>query len=200
MCVATFCVTDSVSLIHIPRASSFLSHFLPPSYLHLPHGISILPSQAMRSASMYKSKFQDCIQEKNLHAFYAHDDPRLDAAAEVAAAHIDQVCAVWKIPVEKGQVLAKLALFDVVLYIDNSGSMRQYEDDGRIEELRSVVALVVDIVRLFDSDGFGVRYMNGKCLILRSTKSLYALLLLHRLMKPVLSSSTNPTVMLYPVC
>lgn len=112
---------------------------------------------------MYKETLQHCIQQKNLQAFYPPNDPRLDEAADIAASHIREVCARWNIPEKQGLVLAKLALFDVVLYIDNSASMSFEEGGRRIKELKKVADCVVDIVRLFDSDGFDVRFMNGTC-------------------------------------
>jgi len=108
----------------------------------------------------YKQILQRTIQEKQLQTFFPSTDSRLDQAAGVAAANIDQVCINWRLAKEMGQDLAKLALFDVVLYIDNSGSMVFDEGGKRIEELRLMLNYVVSIVKLFDSDGLTVRFMN----------------------------------------
>lgn len=108
----------------------------------------------------YKQILQRTIQEKQLQSFFPPTDSRLDQAAAVAAANIDQVCINWRFAKEIGQDLAKLALFDVVLYIDNSGSMEFDEGGKRIEELRLVLKYVISIVKLFDSDGLAIRFMN----------------------------------------
>ena len=118
-----------------------------------------LPSA--QQISFYKQLLQGTIQEKQLQYFFSQTDSRLDQAATVAATHIDQVCARWRLPREVGQDLAKLALFDIILYINNSGSMQFEEDGERIHDLRQVLAHVVDVVSLFDSDGFTLRFMNG---------------------------------------
>jgi len=110
---------------------------------------------------VYKQLLQQTIREKQLQAFYPPTDSQLDQAAAVAAAHIDHVCEEWGILIEVGRDLAKLALFDIVLYIDNSGSMACNENGKRIEELRMVVSYVISVVRLFDADGFAIRFMNG---------------------------------------
>ena len=111
--------------------------------------------------SLYKQLLQSTIQEKQLQFFYPSSDPRLDQAATVAATHMDEVSARWRLPREVCQDLAKLALFDIILYIDNSASMQLEEDGGRINDLRQVLFHVVEIVRLFDADGFSLRFMNG---------------------------------------
>lgn len=116
--------------------------------------------------NMYKQILQSTIQAKDLQAFFPPNDSRLDQAAAVAADHIDQVCIDWLLPKEMGQDLTKLALFDVVIYIDNSGSMLFAKDGQRIRDLRTVLKYVVGIVKLFDSDGLSIRFMNdpGKAL------------------------------------
>ena len=119
-----------------------------------------LPASAEQIA-MYKQLLQSTIEEKQLQSFFPSTDSRLDQAATVAATHIDQVCARWRLPRELGQDLAKLALFDTILYIDNSGSMQFEEEGERINDLRLVLSHVVDVVRLFDADGFTIRFMNG---------------------------------------
>lgn len=45
------------------------------------------------------------------------NDPRLDQYAAVAASKIEQLCTRWRIGMEVGQDVVKLALFDIVLYI-----------------------------------------------------------------------------------
>ncbi|KAL2048215.1 hypothetical protein N7G274_000126 [Stereocaulon virgatum] len=120
------------------------------------------PAPSTQAIGIYKQLLQSTIQEKQLQHFYPSSDSRLDQAARVAATHIAQVCARWRLPLEMGQDLAKLALFDVVLYIDNSGSMQFEEQGERINDLRQVLTHVVDVVRLFDADGFTIRFMNGE--------------------------------------
>jgi hypothetical protein len=147
-----------------PSSSQQQGGYLPqqqaqPTGPQAPPQSSLAPST--QSIGIYKQLLQNTIQEKQLQHFYPSSDSRLDQAARVAATHIAQVCARWRLPLEIGQDLAKLALFDVVLYIDNSGSMQFEEEGERINDLRQVLTHVVDVVRLFDADGFTIRFMNG---------------------------------------
>lgn len=58
-----------------------------------------------------------CIQENNLQNFYPPTSPVLDRIAQRASTQIDQVCQRWRLPKEVGSDLAKLGLFDIILYI-----------------------------------------------------------------------------------
>ncbi|KAL8770866.1 MAG: hypothetical protein Q9209_003517 [Squamulea sp. 1 TL-2023] len=86
--------------------------------------------------------------------------PSLDKYAQRAAGQVDQVCARWNIPREIGQDLVKLALFDIILYIDNSGSMLFEEGGERIKDLKLIISRVVSAAMLFDDDGISIRFMN----------------------------------------
>ncbi len=56
------------------------------------------------------------IREKNL-GYMFQNDSRVDQIANQAAMKVDQLCAAWKVPREVGQDIAKLALFDIILFI-----------------------------------------------------------------------------------
>lgn len=51
----------------------------------------------------------------------------------------------------------KLALFDVILYLDDSGSMRFEEGGSRIDDLKLILGRVAFATSLFDHDGISVR-------------------------------------------
>lgn len=59
-------------------------------------------------------------------------------------------------PVELAVDLASLALYDIVIYGDDSGSMES-GDGERIEDLKLIVAKVAEVATLFDDDGIEVR-------------------------------------------
>jgi hypothetical protein len=69
----------------------------------------------------------------------------IDQIANRASAQVDRLCQQWRINKEIGNDIVKLALYDVVLYIDDSGSMK-FEENGERT--------------LFDDDGISVRFMN----------------------------------------
>ncbi|KAL8710001.1 MAG: hypothetical protein Q9220_005272 [cf. Caloplaca sp. 1 TL-2023] len=118
------------------------------------------PQANPQQIGAYKQLLQTTIQQKSLHNMIPPNDPRLDRYAQRAAGQVDQLCRKWDIPLEIGQDLVKLALFDVILYIDNSGSMLMDEDGERITDLKLIINRVVNAAVLFDDDGISIRFMN----------------------------------------
>ena len=104
---------------------------------------------------------QSTIQEKNLSSFYPPNSPQLDQIAQRAAGQVDALCQKWRINREIGQDIVKLALYDVILYIDDSGSMAFEENGERIDDLKLILNRAVFAAGLFDSDGIQVRFMNS---------------------------------------
>jgi hypothetical protein len=72
------------------------------------------------------------------------------------------VAAEWKLPMEVASDLIKLALFDTILYLDDSGSMAFEEGGSRIDDLKLIVGRVAYATSLFDRDGIVVRFMNSQ--------------------------------------
>lgn len=62
---------------------------------------------------------------------------------------------------EQGRNVVKLALFDIILYIDDSGSMSFEEDGERITDLKVILSRVAFAASLFDDDGVQIRFMNS---------------------------------------
>ncbi|UPX15038.1 uncharacterized protein EKO05_0005505 [Ascochyta rabiei] len=108
----------------------------------------------------YKQLLQDCINEKGLQTFYPPGSPVLDQIAQQAAAKINQVIQRWRVQKEIANDIVKLALYDVVLYIDDSGSMQFEEEGSRIKDLRLILERVSFAATLFDADGISLRFMN----------------------------------------
>lgn len=75
------------------------------------------------------------------------------------------MCQTWKLPLEIGSDLIKLALFDVVLLVDDSGSMAFEEDGSRIDDLKLILERAAYAASLFDADGIQVRFLNSQCVI-----------------------------------
>lgn len=105
---------------------------------------------------------QDTIQEKNLMGFYPPGSPQIDQIAQRAAQQVNQLCTQWRIPAEVGQDIVKLALFDTILYIDDSGSMAFEENGERIDDIKLILNRVAFATSLFDTDGIQVRFMNSQ--------------------------------------
>lgn len=49
---------------------------------------------------------------------------------------LDKLAAAWKLPVELAADLVKIALFDVVILVDDSGSMAFEQNGERIDDLK----------------------------------------------------------------
>jgi len=100
------------------------------------------------------------IREKQLEAFYPPNSPALDHIAQKASQQIGGLCAQWRISPEIGNDLCKLALYDIVIYIDDSGSMQFEENGERIDDLRLILTRVASVSTMFDEDGVQLRFMN----------------------------------------
>lgn len=104
---------------------------------------------------------QGCIQEKGLQSFYPQNSPQLDQIAQRASSQVQQLAAQWKVNPEIAQDIVKLALYDVILYVDDSGSMAFEENGERIDDLKLIINRVAFAAGLFDDDGIQVRFMNS---------------------------------------
>ncbi|KAH2667964.1 hypothetical protein KXW25_002641 [Aspergillus fumigatus] len=111
----------------------------------------------------YKQLLIGTIQEKNLQTFYPPDklDRLVHSLANEAPAKIDRLVHEWSVPQEVAMDVMKLALFDVILYVDDSGSMEFEEKGMRKEQLRQILGIVATGASTFDQDGISVRFMNS---------------------------------------
>ncbi|KAH0009865.1 hypothetical protein KCU78_g10552, partial [Aureobasidium melanogenum] len=125
-------------------------------------GYGAPPSQPAGPAEIqaYKQSLQQTVQEKGLQAFYPPGSPMLDQIANKASMQVDRLCQQWRINKEIGNDIIKLALYDVVLYIDDSGSMKFEENGERIKDLQLILERVATAATLFDDDGISLRFMN----------------------------------------
>ena len=64
-------------------------------------------------------------------------------------------------PKELALDLASLALYDIVMFVDDSGSMAFEENGERIEDLQLIASKVAEVATLFDDDGILMRFMNS---------------------------------------
>ncbi|KAI9768205.1 MAG: hypothetical protein M1840_005035 [Geoglossum simile] len=135
-----------------PSGYGYPSHYPPSQYVSPnPQG----PVQTQITAS-YLRLLESAIEDKKLRAFYPQSSTVLNGIAEKAEVQIDKICSEWCIPKEVGQDIVKLALFDIILYIDDSGSMKFEEKGERIKDLRLILARVAYAASLFDTDGITV--------------------------------------------
>ncbi|TGO72051.1 hypothetical protein BELL_0498g00060 [Botrytis elliptica] len=120
---------------------------------YVPGGSSI-PPQAV------KQSLEDTIREKNLGNFFRNPQI-LDQICAIAPQKIDQLCQTWNVPKELGADIVKLALFDIILFVDDSGSMIFQENGSRIDDMKLVLGRAAYAGSLFDADGIEVRFINS---------------------------------------
>ncbi|KAF2666724.1 hypothetical protein BT63DRAFT_376145, partial [Microthyrium microscopicum] len=108
-----------------------------------------------------KNLLNKCIQENRLQAFYPPNSPQLDQIANKAVQSIPQLAQRWRIPMEVANELVQLGLYDIVIFIDDSGSMAFEEGGERIKDLRLILDRVASTATNFDEDGISIRFMNA---------------------------------------
>jgi hypothetical protein len=112
------------------------------------------------TAGFLDSKIRGIVRANGLSGFY--DEARIQVVLrKVTRVNFDAIAAKWRITKELACDLAPLALYDIVFFCDDSGSMA-FEDQGeRIEDLKLILGKVADVVADFDDDGVSVRFINS---------------------------------------
>lgn len=110
----------------------------------------------------YQRQLEQAIQEKHLQAFYPPGSPQIGQIAQRAAQQVDRLCQAWRIQKEIANDIVRLALYDVIIYIDDSGSMSFEENGERIKDLQLILQRVAFAATLFDEDGIEIRFMNDE--------------------------------------
>ncbi|KAK4546377.1 hypothetical protein LTR36_002054 [Oleoguttula mirabilis] len=111
----------------------------------------------------YQRQLEQAIQEKGLQKFYGPGTPGAQKLPQIAARagqQVDRLCQAWRIQREIATDIVRLALYDVIVFIDDSGSMSFEEGGERIKDLQLIMQRVAFAATLFDDDGIDVRFMN----------------------------------------
>ncbi|KAJ5720637.1 uncharacterized protein N7483_008571 [Penicillium malachiteum] len=126
------------------------------------------PSQAApptpQQVSAYRQLLIDTIQEKQIQSFYPPErlDRLVQSLASEAPVKLQRLIQEWNVPMEVATDVMKLALFDVILYVDDSGSIEFEEKGLRKDQLRQILGIVATAAATFDQDGVSVRFMNSQ--------------------------------------
>lgn len=142
------CFFHSLTSKFMPKATSQVSYNTPGPYYNA-----------------VKQRIDSVIQDKNLHFFYPLNSPQYNNLLN-RVSHVDfpSIATKRKIPVELAFDLAAIALVDVVLFIDDSGSMNFDEQwnqsTEKTDDLKLILSRVVDITSMFDDDGLSLRFFN----------------------------------------
>lgn len=100
-------------------------------------------------------------RQQNLSAFYPPGSLGPIAQKVAQSGALDTIATNWSMPKELATDLLKLALFDVVILVDDSGSMAFEEGGERIDDLKLILSRVAFVTGLLDADGIQVRFLNS---------------------------------------
>eukprot|EP00667_Euglena_gracilis_P005855 EG_transcript_5902 len=116
-----------------------------------PEAKTLLRSQVLE-------KLTSIVEQRHLQTLYPAE--RLSALAERVAGEVNfhEVAQQWHLPLEVALDLCSLALFDILIYADDSGSMQGSSWDN---DLKLIVQHTAGVACLFDDDGISVRFMNA---------------------------------------
>ncbi|KAF9088599.1 hypothetical protein BGX27_002674 [Mortierella sp. AM989] len=103
---------------------------------------------------------RDCIKENNLGTIY--DNARVSKVVDrVKGTNFETISKNWNgVDIQLARELCKLALYDIILLVDNSASIFS-GTDGRHEELIMVSSVISEVASLFDDDGIEIVFLHG---------------------------------------
>ncbi|KPV71951.1 uncharacterized protein RHOBADRAFT_30594 [Rhodotorula graminis WP1] len=133
----------------------------PPQQPPQQHGGAAAPGGGP-SQQVIVQVLTQCVQEQKLQAFYPPGSLEQIAQRIVQTGALSQIASLWKLPMEIAIDLCRLALFDVAMYVDDSGSMAFEENGERIDDAKMIIGRVAQAATLFDTDGIEVFFMNSQ--------------------------------------
>jgi hypothetical protein len=112
------------------------------------------------TADMLRAKLQTIITARGLTRLYPPQQ------VEAVVAHLltvdwDGLARQWQCSREIVLDFSCLALYDIAIFADDSGSMAFEESGERIDDLKLIVSRVAQVASLFDRDGITVRFINS---------------------------------------
>jgi hypothetical protein len=116
------------------------------------HGAQSSPAVSSFDFGTIRAKLQQMVVENKLQHFYPPQ--RLDQVAQVLTTKdIKGLGHRWRLPFEINLDLVTLALYDIVIWADDSTSMSALDRGERIDDLKAILGRVADAATLFDDDG-----------------------------------------------
>ncbi|KAK6908666.1 hypothetical protein I203_102669 [Kwoniella mangroviensis CBS 8507] len=125
-------------------------------------GAGAAPGGGGVNAQYVSQLLSQCVRDQHLEAFYPPQALEPIAQRVVQSGALQQLASNWKLPVELASDLVKISLFDVVVLIDDSGSMAFEQNGERIEDLKMILGKIAFACSLFDHDGIQVRFLNSQ--------------------------------------
>ncbi len=85
----------------------------------------------------------------------------MQGLARDGPAKVNRIVNEFNLPMEIAMDVIKLSLYDIVLYVDDSGSIEFEERGVRKEQLKQILGIVATVASTFDEDGVSLRFMNN---------------------------------------
>lgn len=101
-------------------------------------------------------------KQQGIASFYPSKQ-QLRAIAEriVSVQAVENIAERWNLPLDQAIKLVKLALFDVVIYVDDSASMERMEGGQRVQQLHNILSQIAFCTALLDDDGIDIEFINA---------------------------------------
>ncbi|KAJ3117789.1 hypothetical protein HDU96_005570 [Phlyctochytrium bullatum] len=126
----------------------------PAQYATLP------PAAAAQSADILSRHLRNIVAQNGLQNLFPEQvlGPLIQKLSQLDFTKLSQA---WSIPREIAFDVSSLALYDVVFFCDDSGSMRVEEGGSRIDDLKMIIQRIAEFACALDDDGISVRFMNS---------------------------------------
>ncbi|KAL4919936.1 hypothetical protein BDW62DRAFT_28048 [Aspergillus aurantiobrunneus] len=135
----------------------------PPGGQFGPPGGATVGPATPQQLDAYRQLLIATIQEKNLQSFYPPEklDRLVQGLSRDGPAKVNRIVNEFSLPMEIAMDVIKLSLYDIVLYVDDSGSIEFEEKGVRKEQLKQILGIVATVASTFDEDGISLRFMNN---------------------------------------
>lgn len=137
-----------------------ISASAPPAYTELPNEASSSTNVNHSYRDIIISKINKNIENNKLQYFYNKENI-LPIIERLVVIDWNNLAKRWKVNIDIITDLCQLALYDSIIYIDDSGSMSYEEEGSRIEDATKILEKISEITTLFDDDGLNVRFINS---------------------------------------
>lgn len=107
------------------------------------------------------ARINEIVNSNNLHDFY--NEKRIKKLVKKCHTHnYNHIADLFKFPATELAVdLCALALYDIIILADDSGSMIGNRNEDRVLQLKQICKDVAEIATLFDDDGISLRFLNS---------------------------------------
>ena len=121
----------------------------------------VVPVQPPPPPPSFKSILQRIIEAKKLQKYYPNDAALEPILQRLQGVNFEALRQQWRCSLNEIVQMAALSLYDIVIYADDSGSMKAVEEGTRIKDLEVILDRVTNIAGLFDDNGINIRFFNS---------------------------------------